>query len=101
MFTAFDAFVIVIYVLATARVTRVVTSDKVSEPFRTWLLGKLGSDSLVNYYFWCRWCFGFWAAFTLAPAAIVLTGVSWWCLPFLALAASHVTGLLVKWEPSE
>lgn len=83
-----------VYVLAVARLTRLVTTDKIGQPIRQWMLDRRGSDSAVTYLVFCSWCMSLWIGFATAPAAIALTGISWWSLPILALSASQVTGLI-------
>ncbi|MBF6138140.1 hypothetical protein IU501_34795 [Nocardia otitidiscaviarum] len=87
------AIILLVWVLAVARLTRLVTRDKFPfEPFRKWVTERLGTGSRLTYLVHCTWCSSIWIAFATAPAVIVLAGVSWWWLPLLALAASQLTG---------
>ena len=85
--------ILALWVLAVARVTRLITRDKLLEPFRVWVLAQRGADSQIAYLVHCSWCTSIWVAFATAPAAIAATGLSWWLLPIVALAASQLTGL--------
>ncbi|MBF6515238.1 hypothetical protein IU421_13205 [Nocardia cyriacigeorgica] len=85
--------IFVLWVLAVARATRLITRDKLTEPFRTWVVTRRGVDSQIAYLVHCSWCSSIWVAFATAPAAVALSGLSWWLLPIVALAASHLTGL--------
>ncbi|WP_280366158.1 hypothetical protein [Nocardia wallacei] len=87
------ALILAAWVLAVARLTRLVTRDKLTEPIRSALVERLGSGSQLTYLVHCTWCTSIWVAFASAPAAVALTGVSWWLLPVLALAASHLIGV--------
>lgn len=82
--------------LAVARLTRLVTTDTITEPVRNWLAvirpGRLAERPRVAEFLTCPWCISFWIAIgvvmlqTLAPSA---------CLPISAvLAFSQVAGLL-------
>lgn len=115
---------LVVYVLAIARVTRLVTTDKLSERLRTavirWayvrkypacrigtrgmraealrLMVNTGEQPMLAYLITCRWCMSIWVAAAATPL-IVWYGTSrplFWVA--FALAASHLTGLLAKLE---
>lgn len=95
------AIVLILAVLATARLTRLVTEDKLLEPFRFWLARRWPADSKRLYLFHCPWCFGMWVALVVAPVVwfaadlSVRLGVTAWVgVPLLALAISHAVGLL-------
>lgn len=81
------------WVLAVARLTRLITRDKLTEPIRQAIAERLEDGSQLTYLVHCTWCSSIWIAFASAPAAITLTGVSWWLLPILALAGSQLVGL--------
>jgi hypothetical protein len=109
------ALVVLLYVLATHRLTRLVIRDAVplvSRP-RDWVLDTFGSyDSAGNltrgrrwgvlgwslaYVFTCDWCMSIWVGYGLLLACW-LTGVDMpvpWLLP---LVASSITGLLAERE---
>lgn len=92
----------VLAVGCTARLTRLITVDSITEPAREWinkrakaenprLWGKL--DDLVN----CPWCVSVWASFPTAlalvgPAGLVTVGAT-------AMTASLVSGNLQVREP--
>lgn len=88
----------VVYALAVARLTRLVTADKVFDFARNWLIGRLPDEHPAAYLVTCRWCTSVWIA---APAAAVwyLWGLQpWFLIPAAALAFSHLTGLLAGLE---
>ncbi|TLF96830.1 hypothetical protein FEK35_27460 [Nocardia cyriacigeorgica] len=91
--------ILVLSVLAVARATRFIVDDKLFEPVRVWLVDRLGEHSKVAYLVHCTWCSSIWIGFAVAPIAIAATGLSWWALPILALAASQLTGLGSRLSP--
>lgn len=108
-----DAVLLVLYtllgLLATARLTRLITADRISRPFRAAVVTRYGPASAVGYLLHCRWCVSLYVApfaaaavLWLAPgyrgtwwAPTVLTGV------LLALGFSHGTALLAAVEDDD
>ncbi|MEV5391953.1 hypothetical protein [Nocardia farcinica] len=88
--------VTVLYLLAVVRLTRLVVFDKIAEPVRALLLRRLRDGSPITYLVHCPWCVSVWLGAAAAPAAILAAGLSWWTLPLLALAGSHLAGLLAE-----
>lgn len=92
---------LVLACLATARLTRLVTADFITVPIRLWVIRRWGDESKPAYLIECDWCFSIYVAAAVAPVAI------WWgdnrvvLAVLVALAASHVTGLLSNTEPRE
>lgn len=104
-----------VYALAVARLTRLIAADKLTEPLRERVQMKLWDrvtgDRTVTlmamsdpnadapklvYLLTCPWCVSVYVAAAAAPV------VYWWgtapifFVPALALAFSHVTGLLAE-----
>lgn len=112
------AIYLVVYALAVARVTRLVNADRITEApraavvkaiwRRTWLkLGPAPSQDeidsvqkpLLVYLVECPWCVSIYlgaAGSALVAALGPSSPVLFW--PALALAFSHVTGLLAQLE---
>jgi hypothetical protein len=105
------AITLLVYALAVARVTRLVTSDKLTEMPRTRLEIKLwqrfapqvpASDwhravpPLPVYLLTCPWCVSVYVGAVAAPLVAFLGDSYWVFVPALALAFSHFTGLLAK-----
>jgi hypothetical protein len=89
---------LILVTFAVARATRLVTTDKITEPFRVAVAGRLREGSQLAYLVHCRWCVSVWVALLAAPPTCLAYGWSlWWSLP-LALAFSQVTGLLASAE---
>lgn len=85
-----------LYVLAVARVTRLITEDVITEPLRLHIERRFGGESMVAYLFSCAWCMSLWVALVTAWAVVDLAGLPTWLWAPLALAASHLTGLLAS-----
>lgn len=90
----YTAIVIVLYIGTVARLTRLIVGDKITEPVRDRIVHRFGETSPLTFVFFCAWCMGMWIAFALSPVVFLLTELTWWLLPLVALTASQVTGLL-------
>lgn len=87
-------FLLVLYVLAVMRLTRLVTADTVLDPLRLRLARRYGPESRVLEFLGCPWCVGFWLSLAAAPVVIAAVGWSWWLVVPLGLACSQVVGML-------
>jgi hypothetical protein len=107
VFLAVVAMIVVI--LATARTSRVMTTDRIGEGFRELVVRAFGEpgDSKITYMLTvCNWCNTFWTG--LALNAYVLAGSCWlfeldWriavlSLPPLTLATSYAASRLLDQE---
>lgn len=90
----------VLFVLCTARITRLLTRDAVTDWLRI-LIHRRREDGLLAYFSTCAWCVSFWVALATVWVLIWQTGMSWWLYLPLALAASHITGLLAGAEEDD
>ncbi len=52
--------VFVVLVLATARLTRLVTKDDLTTPVRLAIDRRLGENSFLSRLIWCPWCVAVW-----------------------------------------
>lgn len=88
----------IVYALAVARVTNLITGDVITKPGRDWLFRRLNPDKesheLLAELVECRWCMSIWVALLLVPAFWVWGGVWPFQLFGLILATSQVTGML-------
>jgi hypothetical protein len=94
----YPLLMVVVMALATARVTRLVTRDRILRAPRRAVLRALPDDHLLAYLVVCDWCVSF---YTGALAAVGGAWAGWWpwaWAPALALAFSHVTGWLASRE---
>jgi hypothetical protein len=128
-----SAVLLVVYTLAVARVTRLVTADKLTEGPRerlivflwrrsmmptaraaiaagtctngvwgcadAWARRARADDAeppLLVYLLTCPWCVSVYVAALVAPVVYWWGDKPWFLVPAMALAMSHVTGLLAK-----
>jgi hypothetical protein len=63
---------LVLSVLATARLTRLVTADTITGPLRAAVIRQFGVGSLPATGIYCRWCVSMWVAVPVAALAL-------WC----------------------
>lgn len=91
-----DAITLLVAALATARITRLVTTDRITQAPRRWVLSKLEDDGLMAYLVVCDWCA---SVYVGAGVAVLLwAGPDWVVWPMAALAFSYVTGWLARGE---
>jgi hypothetical protein len=98
MMDPMQTLTLVLTVLAVARVTRLVNADRITEGPRNAIVRRLDPDGLAAYMIFCPWCV---SVYTGAAA-----GAAWWAwgdtriftAAVLALAASHVAGVLAGLE---
>lgn len=89
---------LVIATLVTARITRLVTADRITRAPRTWVLRRLPSDSLTAYFIVCTWCTSVYTGLAVAATGAMAGAWTWpWVVP-LGLAFSHVSGLMARGE---
>jgi hypothetical protein len=99
--TGFDLVVIATWVLALARVTRLINVDEISDPLRIAIVRRWGSESMQAYFMQCPWCVSIWVGFATVAFPIWLTDLTWWMVPLLALGASQLTGLIAQLDQTE
>ncbi|HEX6518264.1 MAG TPA: hypothetical protein VF049_22075 [Nocardioidaceae bacterium] len=88
----------VVMTLATARVTRLVTRDRILDAPRRAVLRALPDGHLLAYLVVCDWCV---SVYTGGVAAVGGAWAGWWpwaWAPALTLAFSYVTGYLASRE---
>lgn len=89
-----DALTPVLISLATARVTRLGTTDKITERFRVAAINRLGADKMGAYLIVCDWCMSIWIGAALTYGWHVWGESVWYQLSLMALSASYVAGFL-------
>jgi hypothetical protein len=77
---------------ATARLTRLVTEDSITERFRSWVVLKFGDDSAADTLVHCPWCASVWLGSLVVAGALVLPP-DLFRGGALALTASHLAAL--------
>ncbi len=95
-----SAIFLLIYALAVARVVRLITTDKVTEPIRNKFIRAMdlrrGEDNAWSYFVLCPWCVSFWVALPAAVGIWFWGESPWMLIPALALAFSYITGYLAQ-----
>lgn len=61
---------LVLAVLATARLTRLVTSDTITGPLRAAVARHYGFESMPAKGIYCRWCVSMWVASPVTALAL-------------------------------
>lgn len=97
-----DLLTLIILPLAVARLTRLVTTDRIFSAVRSrlearWLM-KAGLDSLALYLIGCPWCISMYTGTGAAAAWWAWGDARWFTAAVVALAASYVTGWLASRE---
>lgn len=97
---------LVVVVLATARLTRLITYDKIAEPFRMWVYRKFGTDSRIAELIECHWCVATWNAMATSTyvlaladhtgALTTLTAIAVW--PLLVSAVAYAASWILDKE---
>ena len=88
----------VVAALATARVTRLITQDRILDAPRNAVLRTLPDGHLLAYLVTCDWCV---SIYTGTLTAVGGAWAGWWpwaAAPAVALAFSYVTGWLASRE---
>jgi hypothetical protein len=88
------ALLFVVAALATYRLTRLVTADKITEPLRAFAERRQWSGYLAQ----CDWCLSIWVAPGPALCVILWPDNRAVLVGLLALAFSAVTGLVATLE---
>lgn len=78
---------------ATARLTRLVTTDRILEAPRDWVLDRVNPLGLLTYMLGCPWCISIYVGSGAATAGYLVGDTLWFSIPALALTASYVTGV--------
>lgn len=88
--------------LATARLTRLVTTDRIFLAPRRALLRRLlrrhGEDHLLPYMVTCDWCVSIYTGAAVAAGWGLVGSTLWFQAPAAALAFSYAAGFLATRE---
>jgi hypothetical protein len=96
-----DTVILVIYTLAAARVTGLITTDTITEEIRDNLIGWLDDrpKTLGRYLatlITCPWCAGMWVSLIAAPLLWFAGHSPYLLVPALALAISQIIGMIAS-----
>lgn len=93
-----SALAFAVAALATARITRLITADYLTEPARRWAVLRLGIESRLSYLITCQWCTSVWVAAAVAPAVYWWWHHAWVQVPAMMLAFSQIAGWFSRGE---
>lgn len=93
--------VVVLTLGLAARITRVLTVDRISYPIRQRIVVWLGPDNWFAYLVTCPWCLGLWVSAGVGAAAYFYADTRWWLCVALAGTASYVTGVLAQYTTGD
>jgi hypothetical protein len=79
---------------ATARLTRLVTTDKIFERPRDWILDRVDPHGFITYLLGCPWCVSIYVGAAMAPIGTYLGEEPYVTIPAVALTLSYITGCL-------
>jgi hypothetical protein len=96
---------LLVYALATARLTGIITGeDEVFAPQVLWLVEKINPDSLdkgwrfkIAYMITCMWCMSVWIGVPVAALAYWYGMQPWVLVPAVGLAFSQISGMTSGW----
>lgn len=94
-----DAITLLTAALATARITRLVTTDRITQAPRQWALRRLSSEGLLAYLIVCDWCASVYAGAGVVAVTVWGGTPGTWVLT--ALALSYAAGWLAAREDGE
>ena len=80
--------IIVLVCGCTARLTRLITDDRITLPVRQAVIRSFGPDHWFTFLIMCPWCVSPYVAFLTAIPAI------WWGLDFLPLHVRFILTIL-------
>lgn len=102
MIASMDTVALILLPLAVARVTRLITADRILEPVRDRLISRWierkGGDSLAAYLITCPWCVSVYVGAAGAAGWWAWGGTRVYAAVLLAFACSYVTGWLASHE---
>lgn len=91
-----DTVTLALLCLATARLSRIVTTDRILNWPRSRLVRRLGGAHPLSYFVVCDWCVSIYAGVGVAAAWHLWGDTRWFVAVSVALAASHVSGYLAS-----
>lgn len=92
------ALTLLLTALATARLTRLITRDRITRTPRHWALRRLPDGHLLAYLLMCDWCVSVYTGAATAAAWWAWGGHHAYTAVVAALAFSHITGWLAARE---
>jgi len=85
----------IILCLAAFRLTRLVTTDTITEGIRNKIWSKWPPTTKIGYLITCNWCTGYWVSVFLVIFVLILPQLAF--VVSLMLAISAAIGLISAW----
>ncbi len=92
---------LILTALATARITRLITTDRITQAPRHAILRRLDEDSLLAYLLVCDWCASVYVGAGAAGAWVLWGTTTAYLAVVAALAFSYTAGFLASRESGE
>ncbi len=89
-----DALTLIAAALATARITRLITTDVITEPLRIAVIRKLNAEGKLAYLLVCDWCASVYVGAAMAGSWWAWGDTKLWVASTLALSVSYAAGFL-------
>lgn len=89
-----DALTLIAAALATARITRLITSDTITEPLRVRIIRRLNAEGKLAYLIVCDWCASVYVGAAVSASWWVWGDTKAWLAVVLALSFSYAAGFL-------
>jgi hypothetical protein len=96
-----EPLILLIYALAVARLTGLVTADSITEDIRDGIISWLDDrpktlGAYLTTLITCPWCVSIWLAFIASPLVWFYGESPVMLIPAIALAFSQVTGMMAS-----
>jgi uncharacterized membrane protein len=85
---------LVLAIGSVARITRMITTDRIFERARDWLLDRINPHGMITYMLSCPWCISIYVGSVGAVVMYRYGGEPCVTVPAIALTASYITGWL-------
>lgn len=89
-----DALTLIAAALATARITRLITTDTITESFRVRIISRLNIEGKIAYLLVCDWCASVYVGVAVAGSWWAWGDTKAWLAAVLALSFSYAAGFL-------
>jgi hypothetical protein len=86
---------LLVLALAVARLTRMVTEDKIMLPIRQWVLRRSGEDGWFFYLVNCPFCMSVWISVFVTSGTFFWHDNRVWQFILIGLAVSYISGRVV------
>ena len=93
-----DLISLALVALTVARLTRLVTTDRITEAPRNALIRRLDPDGLTAYLLVCSWCSSLYVSAGVVGAWYLWADQIWFTATTAVFAFSHIAGFLASRE---